>query len=296
MLSILIPTYNYDVNSLVSELNRQAANLEITYEIIVLDDASDSCILENEKIAQFGNTQFIRSEINLGRTATRHQLAENASYENLLFLDADVFPKYDDFLKRFVDILPAAGLLFGGIIYADDVPEADKLLRWKYGHSRESLTVTEREKNIYETVNSGCLLIKKEIFIALNEQLQQQSYGMDLLFKQLLKKHKIAITHIDNPVYHLGLESNKQFVQKALEAVETTVRLENSKLLQPGVRPIQKSYLRLKKWRLLSLFGLMIAPFKKMMERNFNSTHPNLFWFDLYRLHYYIQLKNKHRV
>jgi glycosyltransferase involved in cell wall biosynthesis len=40
MLSILIPTYNYDCTHLVSDLHQQADLLGIDYEIIVADDAS----------------------------------------------------------------------------------------------------------------------------------------------------------------------------------------------------------------------------------------------------------------
>ena len=296
MLSILIPTYNYNVFTLVDELHRQAAKHNHLVEIIVLDDSSKLFLSENKEILQFEHTQLIQLTNNIGRTAARQQLSEKAKYENLLFMDADVLPKNKDFLQCFITKFPFSGLLFGGIEYASEVPDPNQMLRWKYGHARESLSLIERNKNTYETVNSGCFLIKKDIFIKLNTQLQQQSYGMDLLFKQLLKKHKIPVTHLDNPVYHLGLESNEQFVAKALEAVETTVRLENSELLQLGVRPIQKSYITLKKWRLLRVFSLIITPFKKTMEQNFNSSSPNLFWFDLYRLHHYIQLKSKKSV
>ena len=40
MLSILIPTYNYNVYPLVMELKSQADELDLSYEILVQDDAS----------------------------------------------------------------------------------------------------------------------------------------------------------------------------------------------------------------------------------------------------------------
>ena len=39
MLSILIPTYNYDCTQLVADLQQQAEQIGINYEIIVADDA-----------------------------------------------------------------------------------------------------------------------------------------------------------------------------------------------------------------------------------------------------------------
>ena len=47
MLSILIPTYNYNVYSLVTELKSQADALGIAYEILVQDDASTFFLQEN---------------------------------------------------------------------------------------------------------------------------------------------------------------------------------------------------------------------------------------------------------
>ena len=40
MLSILIPTYQYDCSRLVNDLHLQAQQLGVPYEIIVADDAS----------------------------------------------------------------------------------------------------------------------------------------------------------------------------------------------------------------------------------------------------------------
>ncbi len=52
MLSILIPTYNYNTFSLVEELTNQAIATGISFEIIVLDDGSTDQISlkENSKI------------------------------------------------------------------------------------------------------------------------------------------------------------------------------------------------------------------------------------------------------
>ncbi len=47
MLSILIPTYNYNIVALVSEIHRQISNTEIPFEIICLDDASTVFVAEN---------------------------------------------------------------------------------------------------------------------------------------------------------------------------------------------------------------------------------------------------------
>ena len=44
MLSILIPTYNYNVEALVAELHQQATDCQIDFEIIIGDDFSNQTI------------------------------------------------------------------------------------------------------------------------------------------------------------------------------------------------------------------------------------------------------------
>ena len=51
MLSILITIYHYNLLPLVKEIHQQCVDLEIDFEILTQDDASNSIHnLENEKI------------------------------------------------------------------------------------------------------------------------------------------------------------------------------------------------------------------------------------------------------
>jgi len=292
LISILIPTYNYNVFPLVEKLYNEISHGVISYEILVCDDASPRPSPENENIEKFENVNYLISENNLGRTGVRLLLAKKALYDNLLFLDADVMPKNDTFIGSYVKEIKN-DVVFGGITYEQQPPSADKMLRWKYGRKRETVSVVERVKQPYLSINSGCFMIKRELFLRVSEKLQLKKYGLDNYFKELLRKENSTVHHIENPAVHLGLESNEKFLQKALEAIDTTVYLEKENRLADDVRPIQKNYLRLKRMWLTGLFSSFISVFKKRMERNFISESPNLFWFDLYRLRYYIQLKNK---
>lgn len=292
MISILIPTYNYNVYPLVSKLDSELASISIPYEIIVGDDGSPKPASEHSELNRFQNLIHFVAETNLGRTGMRQLLAEKAAYPHLLFLDADVMPKKDHFVQTYAQHLEF-DIVSGGIDYEDEKPSNDKILRWVYGRERETQTVAERMKGPYLAVNSGCFLIKKELFLKVNAKLQWNAYGMDNYFKELLRMEEATVMHIDNPVVHLGLESNEQFLKKSLEAIDTTVLLERENLLKENVRPLQKSYLKLKRWGLTRVFSGIVSLFRKKMERNFVSNHPNLFCFDLYRLEYYIQLKRK---
>ena len=61
MLSILIPTYNYNVYPLLTELKKQADLANLPYEILVLDDASSLFIAENSKINVLENCSYFQN-------------------------------------------------------------------------------------------------------------------------------------------------------------------------------------------------------------------------------------------
>ena len=297
MLSILIPTYNYSVVNLVNQVHKQSLEAAIEFEIIVVDDfSSDLLIIEqNNEIIKLGFCQYIKNEKNIGRTASRNLLANKAKYKSLLFLDADVLPKSTNFINNFnIKENKNYQIIFGGVCYSETKPERNQILRWKYGKEREAKSLKERLIEPYFII-SASLLIKKDVFISTNSN-NTNTYGLDILFSNNLKTTNINVRHIDNPVYHLGLETNQTFIKKSLEAVNTTLKLEENNLIDNNLRPLQKSYLKLKKLRLINTFSIFISLFKKIMERNFHSENPNLFWFDLYRLQYFIKIKTKKSV
>ena len=167
MLSILIPTYNHSIVALVKGVHQQATKAKIPFEILVLDDCSTDLkiSIDNERINQLEFCGLQKNEKNLGRTASRNFLATKASYELLLFLDADVLPKYDDFIDRFeLHKMKNSKIIFGGVCYKSEKPSKDLILRWKYGHKRETKSVKERNKNSYTIVSSSLLIDKKVFF------------------------------------------------------------------------------------------------------------------------------------
>ncbi len=297
MVSILIPTYNYEVRQLVSAVHNQAVSGGIDFEILVWDDASTNLTIvsENKKITDLPNCHYFKNKTNLGRTKTRRLLAEQALFENLLFLDADVFPKNEDFINCYVEAIQQGfDIVYGGIVYSKTPPEKNKMLRWKYGRKRESLTVGERKKHPFNIISQN-ILIKRTSFLNLNQNVTN-FYGLDILFSYAIKESGIKVVHINNPVFHLGLEDNNLFLKKSLQAVKTTYLLEEKGLLETDFRPLQKSYLTIKRYKLTGVFVFFISLFKTQIERNLVSKNPNLFLFDLYRLHYFAQLKTNGNV
>jgi len=296
MLSILIPTYNYNVIPLVETLVSQSDDTGIEYEIIILDDASTDTIISDQIRSAFEQNdivQYILSKKNKGRERTRQKLANRAKYHWLLFLDSDTIPKKVDFIERYKSSIDEdVKLIFGGIAYKDDVPPSNEILRWKYGKSREEISVDKRIKNEYLTINSGGFLIDKRTFLDINSLITWGNYGLDILFTYILLKNEIPVKHIDNPVYHLGLETNQEYLIKSKNAVETLYFLQDKRLISNSYSSLQKMNNCLRKYRMVGVFRFLIKGFIPMIEKSLITKKPPLYLFDLIRLYYFTDLKN----
>jgi len=289
MLSVVIPTYNYDCTDLLEQLLKQTLSSTLPIEIIVCDDASTSeqTINANRAYCDQHEVVYIKNTTNLGRTATRNKLAEKAKYDWLLFLDADVLPVSVDFITHYLQYVSEAyQTVVGGIQYEKTRPSKPYRLRWRFGIQREARFASERNNHPY-LLASGNFLIRKDVFLKANSFLDN-NYGLDALFGYQLKKLETRIIHIDNPVYHLGLETNEEFLKKSIASLSTMVSLENKGILPINHTRLQQMYQALVGKGFLKF---CIGIFKNVIKTNLLSGIPSLILFDLYRLYHYIQLK-----
>jgi len=298
MLSILIPTYNYNIEALVAELHAQSTACNINFEILCYDDGSTNLeiINENKSINLLKNITYKVLETNIGRSAIRNLLAKDAHYDLLLFLDADVVPVKDDFISKYLNsISDATNIIYGGIRYQEETPEKTHLLRWVYGKKREALPVVKRNQNVYLRFLTLNFIIRKTIFntVSFNEDIPNLR-NEDTLFSYNLKQEKIVISHIENPVYHLGIEDSKTFLKKSIESQDAMNLFLDEDLIDIKYTDITKTIYRIKKIKLDRLFSMSHPFTKKMFRANLLSKKPSLFIFDLYKLSYLCYIsKNK---
>ena len=290
MLSILIPTYNYNIEALVAELHAQSTACDIDFEILCYDDGSKNLelIAVNKSIDELKNTTYKVLDTNIGRSAIRNLLAKDANYDLLLFLDADVIPVKDDFISKYLNsISDATKIIYGGIRYQEESPKKSHLLRWIYGKKREALSVVKRNENVYLSFLTLNFIIRKTIFnsVSFNEDIPNLR-NEDTLFSYNLKQEKIAIGHIENPVYHLGLEDSKTFLKKAIESQDVMNLFLEQELIDIKYTQITKTIYRLKKIKLDRLFSMSHPFTRKIFKANLLSKKPSLFIFDLYKLSY----------
>lgn len=290
MLSILIPFHNDDIAPLIEALLEDAQNLQAKHELLLWDDASTCKFTLPEHWKQHPEIAVHRNAQNLGRTHTRQLLAKAAQYPNLLFLDADMLPVTPGFLQRYWTQDPASfDLISGGIRYQAAPPEPAQYLRWYYGKFREAKPASERQKNPYYVLSSN-LYIKKDLFLKFNCVLDHQ-YGLDNIFSFQLHQHQVRVVHLDNPVYHLGLEEHHAYLQKIKNAIKTLVIQEQEGTISPEFTTLQQAAQKLKRWRLASLFFQITKPMINPIKKQLCGDRPRLFLLDIYKLHHYIALK-----
>lgn len=299
MLSILIPVFNFDVRNLIKELHYQAGYENIQFEIILLDDGSEEEYKSvNSGLGNLSNVLYREEPINLGRSKIRNKLATLATYENLLFMDCDSKITKSDYIKTYLGLANSHPVICGGTIYSNQSQiDTDQKLHWLHGLKREQWPAKVRNQEPNKSFHTNNFLISKQLLqsIGFNEKII--GYGHeDTLFGFELQKREMIIFHADNPVMHVGLESNEEFLRKTREGIKNLRRIirfnnEEKKLEQEIT--ILTYYNRLKLLRLTKPIEFFYKRYEHILRRNLLGQKPNLLVFDLYKLGYLCSINNK---
>lgn len=292
MLSILIPIFNFNVTNLVKELYKQASEAGIEFEIILVDDAShDSCREINSKLENLEHIRYFEETDNIGRSKIRNKLASLAAFPYLLFMDCDSEIPKSNYLANYLNFCKNDAIVYGGRSYSDKPPvDPGLFLRWKHGKSREEYTVSERIKAPNKSFMTNNFLISFKLFEKIRFNEGMEGYGHeDTLFGYDLKKNNIAVKHIDNPLIHIGLESNHLFLSKTKESIRNLKNIFHQngyeKLLVEDIK-LLAYYRFLTRTGLNFIVRWLFLVSKKMLEKNLLGRRPNLMIFDLYKLGY----------
>lgn len=286
MLSILIPIYNFNVVELVMELHRQTAELNVPVEILAFDDGSEAKWKAlNRTLKDLLGVHYRELEHNKGRAAIRNYLARRANFEYLLFLDCDAGIVRNDFLKSYLNNLPAHPLVYGGRIYKDEPPQNPALyFHWYYGRFREQMDVKTRLMKPWHSFMTNNFVINKELFfsIGFNESLKQYGHE-DTLFGMELARRQVPVLHIDNPVEHLGLEPVDVFLRKTDQAIENLLFLHKT-----GHRVdtrLMNTFEKVKGWKMVGPVRTILGILMPMITKNLAGRNVRLKAFDLYKLY-----------
>jgi len=145
-------------------------------------------------------------------------------------------------------------------------------------------SATTRKQQPYSSFTAFNFLIRKTLFdqIQFSEQLVQYGHE-DTLFGLELKYRHAKIAHIENPAFHMGIDSGADFMDKTTAAVDGLADLiaagkidEDVKLFK-AYRSVQKSGFQ---WAFKAAHMLIGKPLKSGLANGFLP----IFFFDVYKL------------
>lgn len=292
MLSVLIPTFDEDVASLVRGLWNQAQFLEPEWEIIISDQCPDGKhTVSNQSLSQLEHVNYHFWNEKPGRSANRNHLADLAGGEWLLFLDSDSDVISDSFLSDFWEARESGKVICGQMFYRPEDPGPEFRLRWKYGRAKEMTPASIRNKHPYKSFISFAFLIGSADFNKVRFDESIVEYGHeDTLFGKHLKHHFILPKHTDIPLLHTGLISAPSFMEKVDQSIRSLELLCKTGKADEDFRmyAVQQRLARFKGDLLLAWW---FRAFKTALTRNLLGPKPSLFLMDLYKLGYFCTLR-----
>jgi len=288
MLSILIPTYNCNITRLVTDLHQQAVDTYVDFEIIVLEDGSTLYVEENKAVNDFEFCRHIVLKENIGRSAVRNKLADQATYDHLLFIDCDAEVCSPHYVEKYVAFCKEACVVIGGTAYDENENDPRYSLRLAYGRQREARSALERgNEQTYHNFATFNFMISKVLFQKVRFDESIRGYGHeDTLFGHQLHELGIHFIHIENPLIHKGLDDNKTFLRKTEEGVRNLYLLykterypylvDESKLLNTFVRIYKTGLTR------LATFAFRVL--KPYLQSHLSKPDPSLRLYDCYKI------------
>lgn len=291
MISILIPTYDYTCYPLVADLHQQAEKLDVSYEIIVAEDGSHSQvdIIANHKMEELSHCRHLISKEHLGPAGIRNLLARKASYNWILFIDSDAKVMQEDFLQTYLHQIGKADVIVGGLRHQKENHDPNKSLRFKYEKAADQhRSAAERGQHPYDKFTPFNVMMRRSTFLCIGFDESCREYGYeDALFGVELGKRHISILHIENPLLHMGLDTNEVFLQKTETALRT-LKMLNGKMERHSY--VGRVYGAFRKYHMTWALQGAHALLWKALRHQLSSKNPSLFLFSLYKLLYYSTL------
>lgn len=265
------------------KLSKQAHLANFLVEILFLDDGSDPGYAPfNERLSRLNHVRF-ESQKNLGRSRTRNNLAAMAMGEYLIFLDSDCDVP-DNFIEKYSAYCKPGRVVVGGLRYHERPANPSLWLRWKVGVKREVRSLRRRQMNPYASFLSSNFMVPKKLMSKMAFDEKMRGYGHeDTLFGLVLKRNHILLMHIDNAVYHQGIDRADVYLDKLEQSIENLVLIGDRSDLAAGFK-LFRYYLLLKKAGLTRLFVKLFKTAAPAIKKVFLKGNDSLLLLDLYKL------------
>ena len=285
MLSVLIPNYNYNCMALVRDLHKQLQECGGAFEILVFEDGSTRCVEDNSPMEQLQNVRHIVCKENRGRYRMRYLMPTLARFPYLVCIDSDARVVRPDFIRKYLSYAESGTreVLVGGLASRPEtVQDAGHSLRLTY----------ERQRECRQDVKKGLSCFNYMIPAAVMRELREDrdfpaGYGHeDTVMGLELRQLGVRVSQIDNPLLHLGLDTNEVMLAKSVTAGENLWRIYRSGRY-PGIEDESRllgTYLRIRNFGMGWLLSIAYRLMRKRLVRNLLSPKPSMREFDFFRL------------
>lgn len=217
-LSVLIPFYKDDAIDLLKRLDSQLSGQAI--EILLYDDGTNDTDLTSRLRRAVNDAEgpvgLMTNTDNQGRSAARNQLFVKSRGDWVLFLDADMRPAKDNFLKTYLTVIDSCGadILFGGFEVEAQQADAERDIHRALSEISDCLTLDERQAAGPQYVASSNLCVRRDVLHTEPFDSGFEGWGWEDSEWAARVSKCFNLVHIDNPAVHLGLETTETLLKR----------------------------------------------------------------------------------
>ncbi len=230
-LSVLIPFLRDDPADLLSLLDREAPALNDQVELILLDDGTADPALTARLTAQVDAlalpVHLITLTANEGRSIGRNRLASAARGASLLFLDSDMRPDHDRFLRTWAALTreQSPAVAFGGFSLLQAPDEARFAVHRRMAARSDCLSHDRRALQPEKYVFSSNLLVRRDVFEAEAFDPGFSGWGWEDVEWAMRVSRRFPVLHVDNPATHMGLDTVETLAAKYEQSAPNFARV-----------------------------------------------------------------------
>ena len=259
-LSVLVPSYRDRPLPLLTELDRQARALDLAVEFILLDDGSGDAPTAEAKAAAVlalnSPAMFIAMQINEGRSKGRNRLGRHARGRHLLFIDSDLLPGSEAFLRTWLETAGAdVPVAYGGFSVDAAQPSPETDLHRAMARRSDCLPAAARQRDPAKYVFANNLLVRTDVFAANCFDEGYVGWGWEDVEWGLRVARRWPILHIDNPVQNARLDTAEGLLRKYEQAAPNFARIIAAHPDQTAALPVLHAARTLKRAPLRRLWS-----------------------------------------
>jgi glycosyltransferase involved in cell wall biosynthesis len=222
-MSIVTPFFKNKPDFLLQILTQQSEGLPV--ELVIVDDGSNSRELTQTAMAAIdafpASATLITFHENQGRSAARNRLIQQARAPYILFLDSDMAPDSDRFLRDWLALITRVkpAIAYGGFTTLQ-VPKLPELALARALAERGDCHVArDRVRRGALAVATSNLLVRADIMRQVSFDSDFSGWGWeDIDWALRAADAGYAISHVPIPATHMGLDVPEVLLDKFAKA------------------------------------------------------------------------------